>query len=98
MRGLEPEIVNLLRLRLFVKVIMEYHAVTEKSGEWWIGWLNDLQGVNAQERTQGKILESLIICAIDMLDLKGIHDPDVEIVVPTAEKSRFAPANVESAL
>jgi len=26
---------------------MKYRAVIKKSGEWWIGWLVDLPGVNA---------------------------------------------------
>ncbi|MGO9569303.1 MAG: type II toxin-antitoxin system HicB family antitoxin [Desulfomonilaceae bacterium] len=63
---------------------MEYHAAIEKSEGWWIGWLVDLPGVNAQERTQEELLESLKAGAEDMLDLKGIHEPTVEIVVPPA--------------
>ncbi len=31
---------------------MKYKAVIKKSGEWWIGWLIDLSGVNAQEKTK----------------------------------------------
>jgi predicted RNase H-like HicB family nuclease len=60
---------------------MEYHAVIEKSEGWWIGWLVDLPGVNAQERTQKELLESLKSGAEDMLDLKEIHEREVEIVV-----------------
>jgi predicted RNase H-like HicB family nuclease len=67
---------------------MEYHAVIEKSGAWWIGWLVDLPGVNAQERTREKLLESLKNAAKDMLDLKGVHDPKVEIVTPSSSDSR----------
>jgi len=33
---------------------MKYRAVIKKSGEWWIGWLIDLPGVNAQEKTKVK--------------------------------------------
>ena len=67
---------------------MEYHAVIEKSEGWWIGWLIDLPGVNAQERTQGELLESLKSGAEDLLDLKGIQDPKVEIIVPPGPESR----------
>ncbi len=31
---------------------MKYKAVIKKSGEWWIGWLIDLSGVNAQKKTK----------------------------------------------
>ncbi len=70
---------------------MEYHAVIEKSEDRWIGWLVDLQGVNAQERTREDLLDSLESCAKDMLDLKGIHDPDVEILVPQDADSGSSP-------
>ena len=60
---------------------MEYHAVIEQSGGWWIGWLVDLPGVNAQERTRDELMESLESCAKDMLDLKGIGDPQLEILI-----------------
>jgi len=31
---------------------MKYRAVIKKSGDWWIGWLIDLPGVNSQEKTK----------------------------------------------
>ncbi|MEW6387574.1 MAG: type II toxin-antitoxin system HicB family antitoxin [Thermodesulfobacteriota bacterium] len=39
----------------------------KKSGDWWIGWLIDLPGINAQEKTREKLLESLKIGAEDLL-------------------------------
>ncbi|MFC1977171.1 type II toxin-antitoxin system HicB family antitoxin [Chloroflexota bacterium] len=46
---------------------MQYRAVIKKSGNWWIGWLIDLPGVNAQEKSKEKLIESLKIGAEDML-------------------------------
>ena len=46
---------------------MKFRAVVKKSGGWWIGWLVDLPGVNAQERTREELLESLKIGAEDIL-------------------------------
>ena len=46
---------------------MKFRAVIRKSGDWWIGWLADLPGVNAQERTKEELIESLRIGAEDML-------------------------------
>lgn len=60
---------------------MEYHAVIEKAEGWWIGWLVDLPGANAQERSRQELVESLAICARELLELKGIQDPHVEILV-----------------
>ncbi len=48
---------------------MQFRAVIKKSGDWWIGWLVDLPGVNAQERTREELIESLRIGAEDMLAL-----------------------------
>jgi predicted RNase H-like HicB family nuclease len=60
---------------------MEYRAPMEKSEGWWIGQLVDLPGVNAQELTQEELPESLKAGAQEMLDVKGIGDPDVKILV-----------------
>jgi predicted RNase H-like HicB family nuclease len=46
---------------------VEFRAVVKKGDDWWIGWLIDLPGVNAQERTREELLESLRIGAEDML-------------------------------
>ena len=46
---------------------MQYRAVIKKSDDWWIGWLMDLPGVNAQERTRHQVLESLRLGAQEML-------------------------------
>ncbi len=48
---------------------MKYKAIIKKEGDWWIGWLVDLPGVNAQERTYEELIESLKIGAEDMLAL-----------------------------
>ncbi|RLC33204.1 MAG: type II toxin-antitoxin system HicB family antitoxin, partial [Deltaproteobacteria bacterium] len=46
---------------------MKYRAIIKKSDDWWIGWLIDLPGVNAQEKTRQKLIESLKSGAIEML-------------------------------
>ena len=47
--------------------IMKFRAMIKKSDNWWIGWLIDLPGVNAQEKTREELLESLKIGAEDLL-------------------------------
>ena len=49
---------------------MKYRAVIKKANDWWIGWLVDLPGVNAQEKTKTELLESLKIGAQEMLELE----------------------------
>ena len=58
---------------------MKYRAIIKKSGEWWIGWLIDLPGVNAQEKTRKKLMESLRIGAEEMLATKVPFEPKTEM-------------------
>ena len=37
----------------------EYTAVLKQDGDWWIGWIEEIPGVNCQERTKADLLESL---------------------------------------
>jgi predicted RNase H-like HicB family nuclease len=46
---------------------VKYRAIIKKSEGWWIGWLVDLPGVNAQERTKEEVIKSLEIGAQEML-------------------------------
>ena len=48
-------------------IYMKFRAVVKKSGDWWIGWLVDLPGVNAQEKTREELIKSLKVGAEDML-------------------------------
>lgn len=36
-----------------------YTAITKKDDDWWIGWIEEVPGVNCQERTHDELLESL---------------------------------------
>ena len=58
---------------------MKYRAVIKKSGEWWIGWLIDLPGVNAQEKTKAELIKSLRVGAEDMLDTEVAFEPGAEM-------------------
>ena len=37
----------------------EYTAVLKQEGGWWIGWVEEIPGVNCQERTKSDLLTSL---------------------------------------
>jgi predicted RNase H-like HicB family nuclease len=45
-----------------------YTAVTKKSGEWWIGWVEEVPGVNCQEQTKDELLDSLRDALKEALD------------------------------
>jgi len=44
-----------------------YTAITKKSGSWWIGWIEELPGVNCQEKTRKELLQSLRITLAEMI-------------------------------
>ena len=40
---------------------MEYTAAVKRTKDGWIGWIVEIPGVNCQEKTREKLLESLKI-------------------------------------
>ena len=47
----------------------EYTAVIKQSGEWWIGWIEEVPGVNCQEPTRDELIETLEITLREALEL-----------------------------
>jgi predicted RNase H-like HicB family nuclease len=46
----------------------EYTAVVKKSGKWWIGWIEEIPGVNCQESTHEELIESLRVTLKEALE------------------------------
>ena len=36
-----------------------YTAVVQQDGEWWIGWIEEVPGVNSQGHTREELLDNL---------------------------------------
>jgi len=36
-----------------------YTAIIKRDGDWWIGWVEEVPGVNGQERSREELLASL---------------------------------------
>ncbi len=36
-----------------------YTAVIKNNDPWWIGWIEEVPGVNCQERSKAELIESL---------------------------------------
>ena len=47
----------------------EYTAVTKQDGDWWIGWILKVPGVNCQERTHEELLDSLRLTLHEAIEL-----------------------------
>ena len=47
----------------------EYTAVMKQDRNWWIGWIEEVPGVNCQERTQEELIETLKVTLREALKL-----------------------------
>lgn len=46
-----------------------YTAVVKKSGSWWIGWVEEVPGVNCQEASKKELMESLQVTLREAVEL-----------------------------
>lgn len=45
-----------------------YTALVKKDAGWWIGWIEEIPGINCQEATREELLESLRITLREALE------------------------------
>ena len=45
-----------------------YTAVVKEDAGWWIGWIEEVPGVNCQEETRDALLESLRVTLREALE------------------------------
>lgn len=63
----------------------EYAAVIKRDGQWWIGWIEEIPGVNCQGATRDELVANLQSALREMLDInreqarKAAHDGFEEI-------------------
>jgi predicted RNase H-like HicB family nuclease len=48
-----------------------YTAIYKQDGDFWIGWIGEVPGVNAQERTKDELLASLKVILQEALEFEG---------------------------
>jgi predicted RNase H-like HicB family nuclease len=46
-----------------------YTAVISQDGPWWLGWVEEVPGVNAQEQSREALLDSLRVVLREALEL-----------------------------
>ena len=46
-----------------------YTAVVKQDGDWWIGWVEEVPGVNAQEASRDELLASLKVVLQEALEM-----------------------------
>jgi predicted RNase H-like HicB family nuclease len=50
-----------------------YTAIVQQEGEWWIGWVEELPGVNSQGRTRDELLGNRQDALQDALEIDWSH-------------------------
>lgn len=45
-----------------------YTAIIKQDGDWWIGWIEEISGVNCQEKTRDELLKTLKITLQEALE------------------------------
>jgi predicted RNase H-like HicB family nuclease len=46
-----------------------YTAVVQKNGTWWIGWIEEIPGVNCQGTTREELLDNLKSALAEALEM-----------------------------
>ena len=48
----------------------EFTAIVKRDGDWWLGWVEEVPGANAQEKTKEELILSLKEAVQDILELR----------------------------
>lgn len=46
-----------------------YTAVVKHDGRWWVGWIEEVPGVNCQEETRDELLKTLRVTLAEALEM-----------------------------
>ena len=46
----------------------QYTAIIKRESDWWIGWIEEVPGVNCQERSREQLMESLKVTLKEALE------------------------------
>ncbi len=62
---------------------MQYTAIIKDEGDWWIGWIEEIPGVNCQGKTKEELFKSLQVTlkeAIDMNKEDAIREANMNYI------------------
>jgi predicted RNase H-like HicB family nuclease len=49
-------------------MINEYTAIIKQEDDWWIGWIEEIPGVNCQEKTYDELKNTLAVTLKEALE------------------------------
>jgi predicted RNase H-like HicB family nuclease len=69
-----------------------YTAVVQQQGEWWIGWVEEVPGVNSQGHTREELIDNLEDALREALEMnraeaRAAADGTFEEVALSSEKA-----------
>lgn len=47
----------------------EYKAIVKQDGGWWVGWIEEIAGVNSQGRTRDELMDNLSSALEEALEM-----------------------------
>jgi len=47
----------------------QYTAVLKQDGEWWLGWIEEIPGVNCQEESREELLKTLRVTLQEAIEM-----------------------------
>ena len=68
-----------------------YTSIIQQEGDWWVGWVEEIPGVNCQERTRAKLLESIQEALVEILQLN--REAAASAATSTSERVKVAVRN-----
>ncbi len=52
-----------------MNLMNQYTAVIQRDGDLWIGWVEEIPGVNAQGATKDELIEDLRVALVEALEM-----------------------------
>jgi predicted RNase H-like HicB family nuclease len=67
--GVEPVAATSITIVAYDDAMSEYTAVVKQAGHCWIGWIQEVPGVNCQEATREELIDTLRVTLAEALVL-----------------------------
>ena len=64
-----------------------YTAITKEDGGWWIGWIEEVPGVNCQEKTREELLASLRVTLEEAIEFN--REEAIQAAAPDYSEERL---------
>jgi predicted RNase H-like HicB family nuclease len=68
--------------------MQQYTAIIKHQDEWWIGWIEEVPGVNCQERTKEELLDTLQVTLREAIAMN--REDAIEMASPDYFEEKIA--------